>query len=389
MTHRDASAPAPRPAGGPSPLQRLAELGQSVWIDYLSRDLIESGGLARLVRDDAVVGVTSNPTIFQQAIAKGAAYDEQLRALLPRRLSAKQVFLALACADVSAACDVLRPVWERTGGRDGYVSIEVDPTLADDAEAQYAEAAALHRGIARPNLLVKIPATRAGLGAIERAIADGFSINVTLVFSLARYAEVAGAYLSGLERLRRAGGDVSRVHSVASFFVSRVDTETDRRLDALGAPADLKGQLGIANATLAYARFRQLFAPHDSRWAALAAADAHPQRCLWASTSTKNPAYRDVRYVEELIGPDTINTMPESTLRAFADHGVVAATLERGLDDAQRLLERLAAAGVDYDDVVATLEREGVEKFAASISQLYAALEAKRPHGVAVGASHG
>ncbi len=384
MSRRKGSAPVP--LAGPAiqaakmapPLQRLAELGQSVWIDYLSRELLESGGLARLVRDDAVVGVTSNPTIFQQAISRGNAYDEQLRELLPRGLSAKEIFLELACAEVAVACDLLQPVWEQTGGRDGYVSIEVDPNLAYDTLAQYEEARKLHETIARPNLLVKIPATQPGLAAIEDAVAGGRSINVTLVFSVERYVAVARAYLAGLGRLQAAGGDVSTVRSVASFFVSRIDTETDRRLDALGAPAELKGKLGIANAKLAYERFRELFSPRNELWTALAAAGAHPQRCLWASTSTKNPAYRDVLYVEELIGPDTVNTMPEPTLLAFQDHGTVAPTLERGLDDAHRLLEQLKAVGVDYDDVVEMLEAEGVQKFARSVSQLHAELDSKR-----------
>lgn len=372
------AGPAIQTAEMARPLQRLAGLGQSVWIDYLSRELLESGGLARLVRDDAVVGVTSNPTIFQQAISHGNAYDEQLRELLPRGLSAKEVFLELARADIAAACDLLRPVWEQTGGRDGYVSIEVDPNLAYDTLAQYEEARRLHGTIARPNLLVKIPATKPGVAAIEDAIAGGRSINVTLVFSVERYVAVARAYLEGLGRFQTAGGDVSTVRSVASFFVSRIDTETDRRLDALGAPAALKGKLGIANAKLAYERFRELFSPRNELWAALAAAGAHPQRCLWASTSTKNPAYRDVLYVEELIGPDTVNTMPEPTLLAFQDHGTVAPTLERGLDEAHRLLEQLKSVGVDYDDVVETLEAEGVEKFAHSVSQLHAELDAKQ-----------
>jgi transaldolase len=366
------------PVDGSLPLQRLAALGQSVWIDFLSRELLAGGGLARLVRDDAVVGVTSNPTIFQKAIAQGDAYDEQLRELLPRALSAKEVFLELASADVAAACDLLRAVWERTQGRDGYVSIEVDPNLAYDMLAQFEEAKRLHEAIARPNLLVKIPATRPGLGAIEDSVAAGRPINVTLVFSVERYVAVARAYLDGLVRLRTAGGDLSTLYSVASFFVSRVDSEADRRLDALGAPAELKGKLGIANARLAYARYRELFSPRDELWAELAAAGAKPQRCLWASTSTKNPAYRDVLYVEELIGPETVNTMPEPTLLAFQDHGSVAPTLEHGLDEAHRLLERLAAVGVDYDDVVETLEREGVQKFADSFSELLTGLEAKR-----------
>jgi len=361
----------------PSPLQRLSELGQSVWIDYLSRDLLESGELARLVAEDAVVGVTSNPTIFQQALANGTAYDEQLRTLLPAGLDRKDLFLELACTDVAAACDLLLPVWERTNHLDGYVSIEVDPNLAYNTAAQYEEATRLHERIARPNLYVKIPATRAGVAAIEDSIADGRSINVTLIFSIGRYLEVARAYMNGLLRFRAAGGDVSTVHSVASFFVSRVDTETDRRLDALQAPAELRGQLGIANAKLAYARYRELFSRDHRLWAELAAAGAHPQRCLWASTSTKNPAYRDVLYVEELIGPETVDTMPASTLRAFQDHGRAAPTLERGHQEARRLFERLAEVGIDYDDVVAKLEAEAIEKFDAAFAKALAGLEVK------------
>jgi transaldolase len=360
------------------PLQRLAEFGQSVWIDYLSRDLLDSGELARLVAEDAVVGVTSNPTIFEHALSHGDAYDVQLRELLLRGLSGKELFLELACADVAAACDLLRPVWERTGGEDGYVSIEVDPNLAYDTRAQYEEAQRLHERIARPNLLVKIPATQPGLAAIEDSIAAGRSINITLIFSLDRYAAVARAYLKGLTRFRADGGDLSHVHSVASFFVSRVDTETDRRLVELSAPQELQGKLGIANAKLAYARYRELFSPQDELWRELKAAGAHPQRCLWASTSTKNPAYRDVLYIEELIGPETVNTMPEPTLRAFQDHGGVASTLDQGAAEAQRLRDRLAAVGVDYDDVVETLEAEGIEKFAVAFAKLLAGLEDKR-----------
>jgi transaldolase len=360
-----------------SPLQRLSELGQSVWIDYLSRDLLESGELARLVAEDAVVGVTSNPSIFQQALADGDAYDRQLRTLLASGLARKDIFLELACADVVAACDLLRPVWERSNHLDGYVSIEVDPNFAHNTAAQYEEAQRLHERIARPNLYVKIPATRAGLAAIEDSIAAGRSINVTLIFSIARYVEVARAYMNGLVRFRAAGGDVSTVHSVASFFVSRVDTETDSRLEALDAPVDLRGKLGIANAKIAYGRYRELFSDHRV-WAELAAAGAQPQRCLWASTSTKNPAYRDVRYIEELIGPETVNTMPAATLRAFQDHGTVARTLEHGRVEAQRLLERLAEAGVDYGNVVETLEAEGIEKFVDALGKLLAGLEAKK-----------
>jgi transaldolase len=373
------------PAETSRPLQRLAELGQSVWIDYLSRELLEGGELARLVREDAVVGVTSNPTIFEKAISNGAAYDQQLRSLLERPLSAKELFIELASADVAAACDLLRPVWEQSGGQDGYVSIEVDPNLAYDTPGQYGEAKRLHETIARSNLLVKIPGTEPGLAAIEDSIASGRSINVTLVFSVERYVAVARAYLDGLVRLQAAGGDPGIVHSVASFFVSRVDSETDRRLDALGAPAELRGRLGIANAKLAYERYRELFSPRDEQWRELKAAGAHPQRCLWASTSTKNPAYRDVLYVEELIGPETVNTMPEPTLRAFQDHGAVAPTLTGGLDEAHRLLERLADVGLDYNDVVETLEREGIEKFSGSFSELLAGLETKRQALAAVG----
>ncbi len=360
-------------------LKRLTALGQSVWIDYLSRELLESGELARLVAEDEVVGVTSNPTIFQKATSHGDAYDQQLRELFERRLSGKELFLELACADVEAACDLLRPVWERTGRRDGYVSIEVDPNLAYDTAGQYEEAKRLHERIAQPNLLVKIPATRRGLVAIEASIAEGRSINVTLLFSVQRYVAVAEAYLSGLSRFRAAGGDVSGVHSVASFFVSRVDTETDRRLEKLGAPAHLKGKLGIANAKLAYARYRGLFSPRNERWRELLAAGAHPQRCLWASTSTKNPEYRDVIYVEDLIGPHTVNTMPEDTIKAFQEHGQVRG--DTVLDDvagAHALLERLAAVGIDYDDVVLTLEREGVEKFSDSFTELLDGVRAKR-----------
>jgi transaldolase len=358
-----------------SRLHALSELGQSVWIDFLSRDLLKSGELARMMREDAVVGVTSNPTIFQKAISAGDAYDEQLRAVLKDERDPKEVFIQLAARDVGEALDLLRAVWDEGGGRDGYVSIEVDPNLASDTQATIAEAARLHELIDRLNLFVKIPATQPGLPAIEEMIARGKSINVTLIFSLQRYAEVAEAYIRGIERLVESGGDPSRLASVASFFVSRVDTEADRRLDEIGGHDELKGKLAIANAKLAYQRYKEIFA--GARWEALAAKGATPQRCLWASTSTKNPAYRDVMYVEELIGPITVDTMPEETIRAFQDHGNVAPTLEQGLDEAKRVFERVAEAGVDYDDVVATLEREGVEKFADSFSELLEGIRAK------------
>jgi transaldolase len=359
-----------------SRLHELSELGQSVWIDFLSRDLLQSGELARMMDEDVVVGVTSNPTIFQKAISSGDAYDEQLREVLAEEDDPKEVFLRLAIQDVQNACDLLRQVWDGGGGKDGYVSIEVDPTLAYDTDATIGEAQRLHELVDRPNCFVKIPGTKPGLPAIEEMIARGRNINVTLVFSLQRYAEVVEAYLRGLERLVANGGDPAKVASVASFFVSRVDTEADRRLDEVGAPAELKGKLAVANAKLAYARYKELFS--GERWEALRAKGATTQRCLWASTSTKNPDYRDVLYVEELIGPETVNTMPEETIRAFQDHGEVALTLERDLDEAKRILERIAEAGVDYDDVVVVLEREGVEKFADSFRELLDGVQGKR-----------
>jgi transaldolase len=358
-----------------SRLHELSEVGQSVWIDFLSRDLLRNGDLARKMEEDAVVGVTSNPTIFQKAISAGSAYDEQLREVLQEERDPKEVFLRLATRDVSDALDLLRPVWDEGSGRDGYVSIEVDPNLAYDTEATLAEATRLHETIDRPNLFVKIPATKPGLPAIEEMIAKGRSINVTLTFSLERYVEVAESYVRGLERLVDGGGDPRRVASVASFFVSRVDTEADRRLDEIGGHDELKGKLAVANAKLAYQRYKEIFA--GERWDRLAEKGATPQRCLWASTSTKNPAYRDVLYVEELIGPMTVDTMPEETIRAFQDHGRVALTLEEGIDEARGVFERIAEAGVDYDDVVETLEREGVEKFADSFAELLEGIRAK------------
>jgi transaldolase len=329
-----------------------------------------------MMEEDAVVGVTSNPTIFQKAISQGNLYDEQIRDLLDELDDPKEIFWQLAEKDVGDACDLLRSVWDAGKGQDGYVSIEVDPNLAGDTEATTAEARRLHAQIDKPNLHVKIPATKAGLPAIEEMIASGKNINVTLIFSLQRYTEVAEAYIRGLERLVEAGGDPSRVASVASFFVSRVDTEADKRLDEIGGHDELKGKLAIANAKLAYQRYEELFS--GERWEPLAAKGATKQRCLWASTSTKNPEYRDVMYVEELIGPETVNTMPEETIEAFQDHGEVARTLEQGVDEASRLFEQLAAAGVDYDDVTRVLEEEGVQKFADSFAELLDDITAKR-----------
>jgi transaldolase len=358
-----------------SRLHELSALGQSVWIDSISRQWLREGFLEKLIREDAVVGVTSNPTIFQKALAEGDWYDDQLREVLREVDDPKEVFYRLAVDDIQDACDVLRRVWDEGSGQDGYVSMEVDPTLAHDTEGTLAEALRLHEWIDRPNLLVKIPATREGLTAIEEAIARGRSINVTLIFSLERYAAVAEAYVRGLERLVTGGGDASTVTSVASFFVSRVDSEADKRLDAVGRP-ELKGRLAVANAKLAYRRYLEIFS--GGRWDALAARGATPQRCLWASTSTKNPEYPDTLYVDELIGPRTVNTMPLETIEAFQDHGTVALTLEEDVDEAETLLAELERAGVDYDDVTETLEREGVQKFADSFEELLDGIRAKR-----------
>jgi transaldolase len=358
-----------------SRLSDLGDAGVSVWIDSLSREMLHSGTLARLMADDAVVGVTSNPTIFQKALAEGDLYDAQLREVGAATDDAVEIFFALAMDDIREACDLMHPVWERTDGVDGWVSLEVDPTLAYDRERTFEQALRFNRELDRPNMYVKIPATRPGLGAIEDCIAKGVPINVTLIFSLERYAAVAEAYLRGLERLIASGGDPGTVLSVASFFVSRVDSEADRRLDAVGR-SDLQGKLAIANAKLAYQHYLEVFG--DDRWAYLAGKGARPQRCLWASTSAKNPAYRDVIYVEELIGEDTVNTMPFETVRAFQEHGEIkAGSLTRGVDDARQLLADLAAAGVDYDDVVDTLEAEGVQKFSDSFAELLDGIRAK------------
>jgi transaldolase len=361
-----------------SNLHKLSALGQSVWIDYLSRQLLEGGKLARLMDEDAVAGVTSNPTIFEKAIAEGNLYDEQLKEILDGgEDDPKEIFLQLSSRDIGDACDLLAPIWDATTGQDGYVSWEVNPTLAYDREGSIAEARRLHEWLEKPNLYVKIPATEPGLGAIEEMIAAGRNINVTLIFSLDRHREVMEAYIRGVERLVESGGDPSKVHSVASFFVSRVDTETDNRLDKIGGAAtSLKGRLGIANAKLAYQNYLETFA--GPRWDALEAKGATKQRCLWASTSTKNPEYPDVLYIDGLIGAETVNTMPEETILAFQDHGRVAPTLTQDVDAARKLFDDLAAAGIDYDDVTDTLEREGVQKFSDSFDELLEGIRSKR-----------
>ncbi len=361
-----------------SKLHELSELGQSVWIDSISREWLETGFLKKLMRDDAVVGVTSNPTIFQKSLAEGSWYDEQLREVVGDEDDPKEIFYRLAVQDIETACDTLRAVWDEGGGKDGYVSMEVDPTLAYDREATIEEAMRLHEWIDRPNLFVKIPATEPGLGAIEECIARGRSINVTLIFGLDRYAAVAEAYIRGLERLVESGGEPSPVASVASFFVSRVDTEADKRLEAIGTDEALalRGKLAIANAKLAYRRYGELFS--GERWEALAERGATPQRCLWASTSTKNPDYRATLYVDELIGPETVNTMPLETIEAFQQDGAVARTLDLDLEAADAVFADLARVGVDYDDVTDTLEREGVQKFSDSFDELLEGIRAKR-----------
>jgi transaldolase len=361
-----------------SNLHRLTELGQSVWLDNLSRPALESGELARMMDEDAIAGVTSNPTIFQKALASSDAYDEQLREVAAEVSDPKEIFLRLAVADIEQALALFRPVWDRTEGVDGYVSLEVDPTLAYERELTFEEAMRLHEWVDEPNLYVKIPATKPGLAAIEDCIAHGKSINVTLIFALQRYAEVAEAYVRGLERLVAAGGNPRNVSSVASFFVSRVDTEADKRLEAIGTDEALalRGKLAIANAKLAYQHYKEFFA--GERWEFLESKGARPQRCLWASTSTKNPEYRDVMYVEELIGPDTVNTMPNETIEAFQDHGELrGTTIEEGIDEARALIEKLAQVGVDYVGVTDTLELEGVQKFADSFEELLAGVRAK------------
>ncbi len=359
-----------------SRLDKVAARGQSVWIDLLSREFVASGELQRMLDEDAVTGLTSNPSIFQKAISGGGAYDDQIRECLEETDDPRATFATLAVTDVQAACDVFRPVWERTDGADGYVSLEVDPTLAHDAKATYEQAVELHGRVDRPNVYIKIPATVEGLSAIEDCIAEGIAINITLIFSLERYRNVASAYLRGLARLQASGGDLSKVHSVASFFVSRLDTEADARLEKLGN-SELQGKLGIANAKLAYKEFEETFA--GAVWDRLAAAGATKQRPLWASTSTKNPAYRDTMYVEELIGPDTVNTMPLETVEAFQDHGEVRGdTVREGVEEAKTFLDELAEAGVDYDDLVSMLETEGVKKFADAFDELIAGIEARR-----------
>jgi transaldolase len=357
-----------------SRLHELVARGQSIWFDTLSRRLVESGELKRMMAEDAVTGVTSNPTIFQKALTGSDLYDDDIKTLLGETDDASRIFFSLALDDIRAACDVLRPAYDATGGADGYVSMEVEPGIAYDTGKTFEQVQWISKEVERPNLMIKIPATEPGLPAIEDSIAHGTSINITLIFSLPRYKAVVEAYLRGLERLIAGGGDPASVASVASFFVSRVDTEADKRLEGHD---ELKGKLAIANAKLAYQHYLESFA--GPRWEYLEAKGATKQRCLWASTSTKNPDYRDVMYVEELIGPETVNTMPLETIEAFQDHGEVRGdTVLDGIDEAEALLKALADAGVDYTDVVDTVEAEGVQKFADSFAEILDGIHAKR-----------
>ena len=350
------------------------EFGQSPWIDNVSRPSTEGGDLQRLV-DEGIRGVTSNPTIFQKAMTGTDAYDKQFAELISR-LSVEQAFWEMAIDDVSEACAVLRPVHDSSQGADGFVSIEVSPVLARDTKATIESARSLHERIRLPNLMVKIPATAEGVPAIRQMIAEGRNINVTLIFSLSRYEEVAEAYLSGLEALAASNGDLSTVHSVASFFVSRVDTEVDRRLaKAGGSSVGLEGKSAVAQAKLAYRLFQEKFS--GPRWDALAARGAHTQRPLWASTSTKNPAYPDLLYVDNLIGPDTVNTLPNATVAAFLDHGTLARSVDSDVASAESHLEALQRAGVDMVNVAAVLEEEGVASFTKSFEELLQALHDK------------
>ncbi|MFU8852893.1 transaldolase [Micromonospora sp. SL1-18] len=352
-------------------LGELSAAGVAIWLDDLSRVRLSSGGLDQLRREKHLVGVTSNPTIFAKALSAADEYNWQLKDLAIRGVDVEEAVRMLTTYDVRWACDVMRPAYDASAGVDGRVSIEVDPRLAHETEKTVAEAGALWWLIDRPNLFIKIPATEAGLPAITATLAQGISVNVTLIFSLDRYSQVMEAFLAGMEQAKANGHDLSKIGSVASFFVSRVDSEADKRLEKIGSAEAkaLRGKAAIANARLAYQRYCEVFG--SDRWQALADAGAHPQRPLWASTSTKNPDYRDVMYVEDLIAPGTVNTMPEATIHAFADHGEVRADTVTGCyDDARKVFSDLQAVGVDMADVVAVLEREGVEKFEASWLEL-------------------
>ncbi|MBL1287686.1 transaldolase [Streptomyces sp. For3] len=359
-------------------LKRLSDEGVAIWLDDLSRKRITSGNLAELIDQSHVVGVTTNPSIFQKAISQGDGYDQQLTDLAARKVTVEEAIRMITTADVRDAADILRPVFDATDGQDGRVSIEVDPRLAHNTLATVAEAKQLAWLVDRPNTLIKIPATKAGLPAITETIGRGISVNVTLIFSLERYREVMDAYLAGLEKAKAAGLDLSKIHSVASFFVSRVDTEIDKRLDAIGTDEAkaAKGKSALANARLAYEAYEEVFA--GDRWAALDKAHANKQRPLWASTGVKDPSLKDTLYVDDLVAPNTVNTMPEATLEAVADHGdITGNTVAGGYDQARSDLDAVKKLGVSYDDVVQLLEDEGVDKFEAAWNDLLKSTEAE------------
>ena len=353
-------------------LQKLSEAGVSVWLDDLSRDRIESGNLAALIASKSIVGVTTNPSIFQAALSNGHVYNAQVRELAERGADVEATIRTVTTDDVRAACDVLAPEFEASYGIDGRVSIEVDPRLAHDADKTVAQAVELWKIVDRPNLFIKIPATEAGIPAIAKVLGEGISVNVTLIFSVERYQLVMGAYLDGLEAAKAAGRDLSRIHSVASFFVSRVDTEIDSRLEKIGTPEALalRGKAALANARLAYASYQQVF-EEQPRFQALLAGGARQQRALWASTGVKNPDYPDTLYVSELVAPNTVNTMPEKTLDAFADHGEVTGDTVSGTAvESQEVFDKLTAVGIDLTDVFVVLENEGVGKFEVAWNEL-------------------
>jgi transaldolase/glucose-6-phosphate isomerase len=368
-----------------NPLKQLAEAGQSIWLDYMHRKLMETGELKRLLDEDAVTGMTSNPSIFEKAIGEGGDYDDRVKAAMDAGVSEPMdIYERLAIKDIQDAADQLKPVWDRTHGVDGYVSLEVSPYLAMDADKTIHEAERLWKAVGRPNLMIKVPGTQPGVPAIRHLIGEGINVNVTLLFGLDAYMAVAEAHVAGLEHFKAHGGDVSKVHGVASFFVSRIDTQIDKKIDErvkagdakAGALKALRGKVAIANAKIAYQRYIAMIS--TARWKALAETGASPQRLLWASTGTKDPAYSDVLYVEGLIGPDTVNTMPTKTLEAFRDHGKVGPTLTEDADGASDILVTQAQLGLDLEGVTRQLVVDGVKSFADAFDQLLGAVRSKR-----------
>lgn len=381
-----------------SPLRALVRLGQSVWLDYISRDLLSSEPFRRLIEDDGLDGMTSNPTIFEKAIAGSSHYDEQFRKLVDANEDLDHIYEGLTTTDIKTAADALRPTYDRSEGRTGFVSYEVSPLLANDTDATLAAARRYHKLIDRPNLMIKVPATPAGVPAFEQLISEGMNINVTLMFSLAHYEAIANAYIRGLERRAQSGKPIDRIGSVASVFVSRVDTLVDKRLDknlkarAVEAVGALHGKAAVAGTKIIFQRFKEIFS--SDRFKALAAKGARAQRPLWASTGTKNPSYSDIKYVQELIGPDTVNTMPPATMDAFRDHGDPRLTVEDNVAGAHDIIKRLSAVGIDLNAVGEDLQREGVDSFAKSFNDLFAVIKERREaivkgrHDAAVSGAH-